>query len=94
MSRRGLTTGLVVAGGAVGYYLYSAGGNPKLAEKKAEGMHIEYARYSAQEKLIGIQPMLLLPQTDSSLLSLALVRKLKRTLSSVPARLDRSWTKR
>lgn len=37
MSRRGLTiAGLAVAGGA-GYYLYSAGGSPKVAEKQFEG---------------------------------------------------------
>ncbi|KIW11599.1 hypothetical protein PV08_10900 [Exophiala spinifera] len=36
MSRRGLTiAGLAVAGGA-GYYLYSAGGDPKVAQKKVE----------------------------------------------------------
>ncbi|KAF2875665.1 hypothetical protein BDV95DRAFT_279776 [Massariosphaeria phaeospora] len=36
MSQRVLTTvGLVAAGGGA-YYLYSAGGNPKLAEKKLE----------------------------------------------------------
>jgi len=36
MSRRGLTVaGLAVAGGA-GYYLYSAGGSPKVAEKQFE----------------------------------------------------------
>jgi hypothetical protein len=37
MSRRALTIGgLVVAGGA-GYYLYSAGGDPKVAQKNLEG---------------------------------------------------------
>ena len=36
MSRRGVTIlGLTVVG-AGGYYLYTAGGDPKLAEKKAE----------------------------------------------------------
>ena len=36
MSRRGVTfLGLAVAGGA-GYYLYSAGGDPKVAQKKLE----------------------------------------------------------
>lgn len=36
MSRRVFTLGgLAVAGGAA-YYLYSAGGDPKLAEKQAE----------------------------------------------------------
>lgn len=37
MSRRGLTIlGLAAAGGA-GYYLYSAGGDPKVAQKNFEG---------------------------------------------------------
>lgn len=35
-SRMPLILGLGAAGG-VGYYLYSAGGNPKVAQKKAEG---------------------------------------------------------
>jgi hypothetical protein len=40
MSRRGLTVaGLALAGGA-GYYLYSAGGDPKVAQKKMEGRSI------------------------------------------------------
>lgn len=38
MSRRALTiSGLVVAG-AAGYYLYTAGGDPKVAQKNFEGM--------------------------------------------------------
>lgn len=38
MSRRAVTVlGLAAAGGA-GYYLYSAGGDPKVAQKMAEGM--------------------------------------------------------
>ncbi|EKD16536.1 calcofluor white hypersensitive protein [Drepanopeziza brunnea f. sp. 'multigermtubi' MB_m1] len=36
-SRVPLFAGLVAAGG-VGYYLYKAGGNPKVAEKQVEGM--------------------------------------------------------
>lgn len=37
MSRRNVTIlGLAVAGGA-GYYLYNAGGDPKVAQKQAEG---------------------------------------------------------
>jgi hypothetical protein len=37
MSRRALTIGgLVVAAGA-GYYLYAAGGDPKVAQKNIEG---------------------------------------------------------
>lgn len=37
-SRVPLALGLTAAGG-VGYYLYSAGGSPKVAEKKFEGKH-------------------------------------------------------
>lgn len=36
MSRRFATFGGVAAVGGITYYLYSAGGDPKLAEKKAE----------------------------------------------------------
>ncbi len=36
-SRVPLFIGLAAAGG-VGYYLYTAGGNPKVAEKQFEGM--------------------------------------------------------
>tara|TARA_R110002003_G_scaffold1005_9_gene22048 strand:- start:15280 stop:15684 length:405 start_codon:yes stop_codon:yes gene_type:complete len=39
MSNRIIPTLGVVAAGGVGYYLYSAGGDPKLAEKKAERMY-------------------------------------------------------
>jgi hypothetical protein len=39
MSRRGLAVvGLAAAGGA-GYYLYKAGGDPKVAEKNFEGQY-------------------------------------------------------
>lgn len=39
MSGRGVATyGGIAAVGGVAYYLYSAGGDPKLAEKKAERM--------------------------------------------------------
>lgn len=42
MSRRALTIGgLLVAGGA-GYYLYSAGGDPKVAQKNLEGMSFHF----------------------------------------------------
>ena len=37
MSGRVWQVGGVAAVGGIGYYLYSAGGNPKLAEKKMEG---------------------------------------------------------
>jgi hypothetical protein len=37
MSRRGLTIGGLAVAGGVGYYLYSAGGDPKVAQKKFEG---------------------------------------------------------
>ena len=36
MSNRALPVIGLAAAGGVGYYLYSAGGDPKLAEKKAE----------------------------------------------------------
>jgi hypothetical protein len=36
MSQRALTGAGVAVAAAAGYYLYSAGGDPKLAEKKAE----------------------------------------------------------
>lgn len=36
-TRAPLFLGLAAAGG-VGYYLYGAGGNPKVAEKRFEGM--------------------------------------------------------
>jgi hypothetical protein len=38
MSRRALTIGGLVVAGGVGYYLYSAGGDPKVAQKNFEGM--------------------------------------------------------
>lgn len=38
MSQRGLVIGGGAIAAAAGYYLYSAGGDPKLAEKKAECM--------------------------------------------------------
>lgn len=38
MSRRGVTALGLAAAGGVGYYLYTAGGDPKTAEKKFEGM--------------------------------------------------------
>jgi len=40
MSNRALQVGGVVAVGGIGYYLYTAGGNPKVAEKQFEGMLI------------------------------------------------------
>ena len=39
MSRRGVTALGIAAAGGVGYYLYSAGGNPKVAQKQFEGKH-------------------------------------------------------
>jgi hypothetical protein len=44
MSQRALTGAGVAVAAAAGYYLYSAGGDPKLAEKKAECMLGECAR--------------------------------------------------
>lgn len=37
MPNRGVTIGGLAVAGGVGYYLYSAGGDPKVAEKKFEG---------------------------------------------------------
>jgi hypothetical protein len=42
MSRRFATVGGLAAVGGVTYYLYSAGGDPKLAEKKAERKSCKY----------------------------------------------------
>lgn len=36
-SRNGLTIAGLAVAGAAGYYLYSAGGDPKVAEKQFEG---------------------------------------------------------
>lgn len=36
MVNRAVTVGGLAAAGGVGYYLYSAGGNPKVAEKQFE----------------------------------------------------------
>jgi hypothetical protein len=36
MSNRAIPALGAIAAGGVGYYLYTAGGDPKLAEKKAE----------------------------------------------------------
>jgi hypothetical protein len=42
MSQRAITVfGLVAAGGA-GYYLYNAGGDPKVAQKMAQGAQLQY----------------------------------------------------
>jgi len=38
MPRRALTIGGLVVAGAAGYYLYHAGGDPKVAQKNFEGM--------------------------------------------------------
>ena len=38
MSKRFLTAGALALAGGAGYYMYQAGGDPKAAEKRAEGM--------------------------------------------------------
>jgi len=43
MSQRGLTIGGLALAGGVGYYLYSAGGDPKAAEQHAQGKLSLYA---------------------------------------------------
>jgi len=45
-SRAPLFIGLAAAGG-VGYYLYSAGGSPKVAEKKFEGTSCAFIHNTA-----------------------------------------------
>jgi hypothetical protein len=47
MSRRAATFGGIAALGGVSYYLYSAGGDPKLAEKKAERTYSTYTYFVA-----------------------------------------------
>jgi hypothetical protein len=42
MSNRILQVGGLAAAGGAAYYLYSAGGNPKLAEKKMERKHASF----------------------------------------------------
>lgn len=39
MSNRVVTFGGAALAAAAGYYFYQAGGDPKVAQKKAEGMH-------------------------------------------------------
>jgi len=45
MSRRFATYGGLAAVGGVTYYLYSAGGDPKLAERKAERTSWRYSTF-------------------------------------------------
>lgn len=40
MSRRGITLLLGTGAAVGGYYLYSAGGDPKVAQKNAEGTYL------------------------------------------------------
>ena len=46
MSRRALTIGGLVVAGAAGYYLYTAGGDPKVAQKNFEGMELGVPSFS------------------------------------------------
>lgn len=39
MARRGIVAGGTILAGVTGYYLYSAGGSPKVAEKQFERKH-------------------------------------------------------
>jgi hypothetical protein len=48
MSNRALPVIGLAAAGGVGYYLYSAGGDPKLAEKKAERMYTTHSNTISQ----------------------------------------------
>ena len=42
MSRRGVTVVGLAAAGGVGYYLYTAGGDPNVAQKNFKGLFIPY----------------------------------------------------
>jgi hypothetical protein len=46
MAGRVVKLGGVAAAAGVGYYLYSAGGDPKLAEKKFERAHLPCNTYT------------------------------------------------
>lgn len=48
MSRKVLTYGGLTALGGATYYLYNAGGDPKLAEKKVERTSLSFALNKAQ----------------------------------------------
>jgi hypothetical protein len=45
MSGRALQLGGLALAGGVGYYLYTAGGDPKAAQKRAEGQLAQYTYY-------------------------------------------------
>ena len=45
MSRRGVTVVGLAAAGGVGYYLYTAGGDPKVAQKNFKGLFLPYDSY-------------------------------------------------
>ena len=47
MSRRGITVLGLAAAGGVGYYLYNAGGDPKVAQKNIEGILVESYRWAS-----------------------------------------------
>lgn len=51
MSQRAVTIGGGALLAGVGYYLYAAGGDPKVAEKKFEGTLAYYAPYISQSSL-------------------------------------------
>lgn len=51
MSGRVLRLGGVAAAAGVGYYLYQAGGDPKAAEKRFEGMHSSHLTTDSSKKL-------------------------------------------
>lgn len=44
MSRRGITILGLAAAGGIGYYLYNAGGDPKVAQKQFEGANFPILR--------------------------------------------------
>lgn len=51
MSQRAVTIGGGALLAGVGYYLYAAGGDPKVAEKKFEGALRYYASYISSSSL-------------------------------------------
>jgi hypothetical protein len=87
MSRRGIQVLGLAAAGGVGYYLYNAGGDPKLAQKQAEGeLFVRYASPATNT----IQPMRRKPALRSSLRYRVVPRRLRRRPSHSPRKPKRS----
>ena len=60
MSARVWQVGGVAAVGGIGYYMYSAGGNPKVAEKKMEGKR-GHSSYTSHMRTTNDAPLQLTP---------------------------------